>query len=108
MQLITMYALLLHAISVPNGDRPVFQTLVIDGNAQRCAYGVLAAVSFSNGILLIKGYLEVKFEVTVNALRQFWQAVLFHQWKDCSLGGSERVREAQYGAAASVGQGLFL
>ena len=57
------HASLLHAVAMAQSDGVVLKRLMIDGDAEGGANGVLTAVAFSDGVFFVVAGGEVKFEV---------------------------------------------
>ena len=79
MQFVYGDALLLHSVAVAYGDGAVFEALVIDCDAQRGAYGVVAAVAFADTVLFVVRDVEVEFEIVYYLLSHFGQSVFLDE-----------------------------
>ena len=97
-----MHSYLLHSISISESYSPVFQSLMIYGNAERSTNGILTAVTFSYAVLLVILAIIVIFEGVENLLRNLWQPILFKQRKYGNLyRGKSRV-ELHYDSLLTI------
>ena len=72
-------AFLLHAVAVAQGDAMVFQRLVVDGQANGGAQGVLTAVALADGVFFVVLGEETESKAVLDLAGQFGEAVLFDQ-----------------------------
>lgn len=56
-------ACLSHGVALAQGDGIVFERLMVDGDAEGCAYGILATVALAYGVFFVVMCGEVEFEV---------------------------------------------
>src|SRR5690554_5976699 len=52
-QVINFYPFLFHAVAVTDGYSVVLRSLMIYRNTKRCSNGILAAVTFANGVFFV-------------------------------------------------------
>ena len=64
-----MHALLLHGVAVADGNCVIFECLMIDGEAVRCAYRVLSAIPSADGILI----LVIAFQIVLQFIHYFFR-----------------------------------
>jgi len=72
-------AFLLHAVALPQGDAVVLQGLVVDGQANGGAQGVLTAVALANGVFFVVLGEETESKAVLDLAGQFGEPVLFDQ-----------------------------
>ena len=72
-------AFLLHGVAVADGHAVVGERVVVHGDAEGRAYGILAAVALADGVFLVVHAAEVELERVHDFACLFGQAVLFHQ-----------------------------
>lgn len=53
LKVVNVDALLLRRVAVAQGDGVVFESLMIDGDAIRCADCILTTIAFADGVFLI-------------------------------------------------------
>ena len=81
------------------GHGLVFLGLVVNGNTEWCADGILPAVALAYAVLLFIKTFEVGFALVYEFTRYFGQSVLLGKWQHRQFYGSQHGREAQYYAA---------
>ena len=108
MQILDLHALLAHRVAVANGNASVLEALMVDGDAERGADSILAAIALAYAVLLLLLAVEVVFEFVHHLLRKFGQAILLDERQHCGLHGSKRRGDTQHHAAFSVLQLLHL
>ncbi len=99
---------LFHGVAVAQGDGVVFQGLVVDGDAERCADCILTAVALADGILFVVVGGEVKLEIIDNLAGFFGKSVLAHEGHHGALHGSQGSREVEHHARVAALEFLFL
>src|SRR5689334_19515189 len=72
-----MYPILLHGIAVTDSNGVIFLGLVVYGNAEWSADGILAAVALANSILFFIEALEVRFTLVHNITGKIRQTIFF-------------------------------
>ncbi len=100
-------ACLSHGIALAQGDGIVFECLVVDGDAEGGAYGILATVALADGVFFVVVCGEVEFEVIDNLACLFRQPVFADQGHDGAFDGSQRLGQVQHYAGLAVLEGLL-
>src|SRR5690606_22367637 len=67
--------LLLHTVTVPDGNRFIRQRLMVYGYAKGGTDGILSAIAFSNGVFLFVETTKVIFEIIHDCLRLLRETV---------------------------------
>ena len=89
------YALLGHGIAVADGHAVVLLGLMVHGDAEGSADGILTAVSLADAVLLVILAVEVKLQVVDDIAGNLRQPVLLDQRQYCKFHGSQHGRNAE-------------
>ena len=80
---------LFECIAVADCYRAVLKCLCIDGDAIRCAYFILPAISPTDGRFLIVEHIELLLEGGVDFFGDFGHSILLNQWQNCGFDRRE-------------------
>ena len=97
-QAVNDHPFLLQRIAVTNGYRIVFQGIVVNGNAEGCADGILPAVTLADGILFLVLAVEIEFHPVHDLTGFFGKSVFFGQRQYGQLNRCQGRGDFQYHA----------
>lgn len=100
-------ACLSHGVALAQGDGIVFERLMVDGDAEGRAYGILATVALAYGVFFVVMCGEVEFEVVDNFACFFGQSVFADQRHYGAFDGCQRLGQVEHYASLAVFEGLF-
>ena len=91
-----------HAVALAQRHGAVFESLMVYGDAERCADGVLTAVALAYAVFFVVVCGEVEFQVVHDFACLFRKSVFFHERHYCTFHRSERFGQVEHHACVAA------